>query len=292
MMYCGIDVGRTSIKLACQDSRQRQRHLTLPAPPQEIPWHDSLAVIRQIRQWLETGGIQPETAAVVILGAAGAAEYERTWTENRWRVTLLGDITLAARSCGVEHDGLLIIYGTGGVLVEFRESSRTILESYGPVIGDRWGGVALGRKAMRFLVHHLSLQDELTAYGQTLADALGLRSRKDFLDWLHRTPDPYRSLAGLGHQTVRFAEQGDEMAASFCRETLAGIARSVRAAVTAQRIAPPVRLGIQGSILEHSEWMRRELERALANTGVAYSLRVPEKPLEDYALRMALRTKE
>lgn len=292
MMYCGIDVGRTSIKLACQDSRQQQRRVTLPAPPQEIPWHDAVGVTRRISQWLETGGMHPEKETVVVIGAAGAAEYERTWSRDHWHITLVGDITLAAISCGVEQSGLLTICGTGGVLVVFRDASRQILESFGPVIGDRWGGVALGRKALRFVVNTLSFQNELTDYAQALADELGVRSRKEYLDWLRRTPNPYPSLAGLGQQTVAFAEEGDEVAGSFCRETVVELARSVREAGIVYALTPPVPLGIQGSILEKSEWMRRELEQALMKAGVAYTLRLPEKPLEDYALEMSLRTEE
>ncbi|MEJ2052001.1 MAG: hypothetical protein P8Y60_19585, partial [Calditrichota bacterium] len=89
-----------------------------------------------------------------------------------------------------------------------------------------------------------------------------------------------------------FAEQDDSTAVQFCRETIREMVGAIQRIQNALNLSGTLRLGIQGSVMEKSQWMRRELEKMLTGTGVRFTMHLPEKPLEECALDLAIQSVE
>ncbi len=294
--YVGIDAGRTSVKMAFRDDAGHICRTRIPADLCAVNWAENASVMRALELWCEEATCCLAEGVTVVLGAAGAAEYERIWQENAapsgtgpltGRIELLGDVSLAAISCNIEETGIVIVYGTGGALMVCDNGSRHICSSYGPIVGDLWGGVALGRAAVRQLLDCWDRKTTLSEYESILSTSLGIRNRKEYLDWVHTAANPYGDLAKLGQKTVECAAGEQNSARQICVRTLKSIVSVVREVNQRYVLPSPLPIVLQGSVLEKSVWMRRQLYRLLERDGIRCEFLLPQKPLEVYALERA-----
>ena len=294
--YLGIDSGRTAIKLAFRDETGHIQRKHLPAHRFTVNWFDNINVVRTLERWCEEANCYLTEGSRVVLGAAGAAEYERIWYEKvtlsgagpqTTRIELLGDISLAALACHIEETGIVIVYGTGGALMACEHGNRHIFNSYGPVVGDLWGGLALGRQAVRHLLDRWDRTESSSEFESILATALGIGDRKEYLDWVHTAEYPYGDLAKLGQKTVEYAVEGHRSARELCERTLESIVSVIGEVKQYFTLPAPIPTVLQGSLLEKSPWMRSRLCQLLEQKETQCQFLLPQEPLEVYALKRA-----
>jgi len=280
--FIGIDAGRTAIKLAYRNTANECIRRQLSGETLAVDWSVSEKVLNSIKSWCGKAGCHLQENSIVVLGAAGAAEYERNVTLSATKLILMGDVTLTARSCGIEESGIALLYGTGGSLTAFSPAGKTIYGSYGPVVGDLWGGVTLGRYAIRFLLEAWNSGTQ-SDYIQVLAETMGIQNRREYVQWLRKTSNPHADLSRLGEITVRHAEDGDAHAQQLCMLTLDAIGQLLKKAVHEMKLSVPVNVVMQGSIIENASWLREQLKITVPDCAWYR----PEKPLDVYALELA-----
>lgn len=284
--YLGIDVGRSGVKLAFDAGKETKRQ-RIPKFADYVDWKSDQMVDEFVRQWCAEIGRHLDAEARVVIGASGAAEFERVFSVNNRKMELLGDVTVAALSCGIADNGILMIAGTGAALVVFTQNSKSIMNAYGPVVGDLWGGLALGRLAIRHLLDVWALNKEMTRYESALSEELGIQTRHDYVNWLQTTENHYGELGLLGKVTLDFAESGHEVAQHIARAMTAHMSRSVSMAVEEFDLNIPLAYGIQGSMLEKSDWVRDRIREDLARSEIKIEYRTAQTPLETVALDRA-----
>ncbi len=283
----GIDVGRSGVKLAHRAPGAELRRTRIPKFMEYIDWEDDTAIVERIRGWVEHEQLDLAGDARVVIGATGAVEFERTFSAAGLQVQLLGDVTVAALSCGIREDGLLMICGTGAALVRFSRGGKRIMKAYGPMVGDRWGGLSLGRAAIRYVLDQWALKREAGPLEAALAEHLKISNRREYVHWLQTTENHYGELGELGGITVTMAGEGNEPARALCRQMIDEMTAGVREALSLGEQQTPVSLGLQGGMIEGSAWLRSELTAYLSHRNMKVEIRVPSDPLDVMALREA-----
>jgi len=283
--YLGIDAGRSGVKIAYFDKQGEIQRKQIPKFMDYIDWKSDQAVQKALEKWMQHFHLTIDAGAVVI-GATGAAEFERLISQEPLIVELLGDITVAALSCGVELEGMLMIAGTGAALVVFKGNQKTIISAYGPIVGDPWGGLALGRLAVRHLLDQWAFGGEISPYEKSLAEALHISNRLEYVDWLQNSQNHYRELGQLGKITLNFAETGHAAAERIASEMIRAIVSVIHRTAQQFQLTAPL-IGFQGSMIEESGWLRDRIRDQLVDTGIQPTFRLPQEPLDVTALHQA-----
>gem|GEM_PF-2442495 len=283
----GIDVGRSGVKLAWVSGSGQIKRVRIPKFTDYIDWKTDQTVAEYVQSWCRQAGVTPAAGAAIVIGATGAVEFERQFQHGRKNFELLGDVSVAALSCGILSDGMLLICGTGAALVVFEPGGKHILKAFGPVVGDPWGGLALGRLAVTHLVDAWELGSELTAYENALSAALNIHSRQEYVDWVQNSKNHYGELGKLGKVTLDFAEQEHPGATEIADIMVQAMADAVSEANDTFQFEQPLAIGIQGSMLEKSGWLRNSLEEKIAEGGTQSQFSMPEKSLDLVALDRA-----
>lgn len=285
--FVGIDVGRSGVKLAWKSSGGDIQQVRIPKFTDYIDWKADEMVAEYAQSWCEQAGVTLAKDAIIVIGATGAVEFERRFLDGERQFELLGDVSVAALSCGITTNGMLMICGTGAALVVFEPEGKHILKAFGPVVGDPWGGLALGRLAVTHLVDAWELGQQVTEYERALSDALQIRSRQEYVDWVQNSTNHYGELGKLGKVTLDFAEQGHTGAIEIAQIMVTAMADAVVEANTAFPLDQPLAIGIQGSMLEKSGWLRTSLEQHIAHHDINPQFTTPRKSLDMVALERA-----
>ncbi len=282
----GIDVGRSGVKIAYFENGKIVR-TRIPKFAESVDWKSNDAVVDVIQKWCDEQNYELDPWAKIVLGATGAAEFERIFTYDGLTVQLLGDISVAALACGIGTQGLLLLCGTGAALVVFNGKSKIIAKAYGPVVGDLWGGLALGRLAIQHLLDSWALGYSLSDYEMALANALNITNRKEYVDWLQTSENHFGELGRLGKVTTDFAENGHHKAQEIARNMIQKMAESIAETTQGMEFPKPIPLGIQGSIIEKSPWIQQALLSTLGEMGMDVTLKQAADPLDVTALKQA-----
>ncbi|MCF7804923.1 MAG: hypothetical protein K9N46_03750 [Candidatus Marinimicrobia bacterium] len=285
----GIDAGRTWVKLAWLDETGEISRRKIPAEENSLHWEKEEFVFDRLTSWAAQAGLDISDFLHVVIGAAGALEYECIFTRQNTRIQLYGDVSLAARSCGIGDAGLMVICGTGGALVRYGSEDSQVYHSYGPVIGDLWGGAMLGREALRHLVDQIDRSSVLSGYARAITEFLGAETRSGIVHWANSAKNVTRRLGHLGKITIRYAEKGDEGAAKIGMKMTDSMAKAVKGVLTEISRDAPVKIGVQGSIIEKSGWVRQRFGDRLREEQLTVDLILPRDPLDLVALRLAER---
>jgi len=283
--FLGIDVGRSGVKIASYADDGKIVRTRIPQFAESVDWKRNDAVIEMIQKWCAEQNYQLDQWAKIVLGATGAAEFERIFTYDGLKVQLLGDISVAALACGIGEKGVLLLCGTGAALVLFDGNAKTITKAYGPVVGDLWGGLALGRLAIQHLLDSWALGYTRSDYEEELAKALHITNRKEYVDWLQTSQNHFGELGRLGKVTTDFAEDGHGKAQEIAGIMIKKIANSIVQTTHGKAFPKPLPLGIQGSIIEKSSWIQEALLTELSKQGVEVTMLEAADPLDVTALK-------
>jgi N-acetylglucosamine kinase-like BadF-type ATPase len=284
--HLGADVGRTSAKLMAQTSENRTLKKSIPS--REVNWGSESDILNAVREWeAELHTPLSETARIGISGT-GALAFERQFTHQSRVIHLVSDLTASALSCHIRNTGLVLIAGTGGSSLILKRGEKEVRKSYGPVIGDLWGGLYLGRMAGRHLLDTWTAGERLSSYERALADHLKVQNRSEFLLLLQNDPDVFKKLASLGRITIEFTEKGHLKAEAILKSMLDHIFSEVQYAYDDIKPAGDLPVGLQGSILIESGWIQDALQTRLKRADIPADIRLAERPLELVMLQTAM----
>ena len=283
----GVDVGQSGVKLACRMNKGIVQRKYLPREAASVDWADDTIVVERIRKWIETAGLELGERVDVVIGATGAVAFERSVSIQNLHIRLYGDVTIAARACGIQRDALLLMCGTGGALINLSDEDYIPLFTYGPVVGDRWGGLALGRLACRYLLDQWIDERDTGEFATALAELLRISDRREFLQWQRSAEQPYAELGKLGHVTLSFAERNHTEAIALVHAMLDEMSEAIQWTIAKSALKSPVPVGMQGRMVEDSFWLRHELTKRLKDRNVGIEVSTPSEPLDVVALQEA-----
>lgn len=171
-----------------------------------------------------------------------------------------------------EGDGLIVIAGTGAVVHGRKDGVNERAGGWGQLLGDRGGGYHVAMQALRSVLTHCDMNDEVSPLAQDILRMLALNRLHDLIDWVSQADK--MSIARLAPAVFEAARRGDPEILKIVREgaeILAGFANAV-----AQRLefaAPPVRLfgGLFTHYPEYVDFFQKRLLQLLPGADVKVS---------------------
>ena len=287
--HLGADVGRTSVKLIARTADSGRLKWSLPS--REVNWGSESDILNAVREWESELGTSLSSNAKIGISGTGALAFERKFTHQSRVIQLVSDLTTSALSCDIRNTGLVLIAGTGGSSLILKRGEKEVRKSYGPVIGDLWGGLYLGRLAGRHLLDIWSAGERLSSYERALAEHLNVSHRSEFLLLLQNDPGIFKKLASLGRITIEFTEKGHLKAEEILNSMLNNVMNEIQSAYDLIQPAGELPIGLQGSILIESDWIQGELTRRLHRADIPAAMRLAKRPLELVMLQEVMNMK-
>ena len=190
----------------------------------------------------------------------------RRLTRVARRVEVLSDAQIAHLGALGGGDGLLILAGTGSIVIGRDRGRRwTRAGGFGSLLGDEGSGFWLGRAWLR-----------ATTQGEDF-----LPARR-----LVQAPNPVRRIAALAPSVLARARRGDRRAQAIVAEAQRHLAAQARDVVRRLRMPQPVTVSWAGSVMSDARY-RAGIARALARAGVRTRWRPPAMPPVEAAAQRA-----
>lgn len=180
------------------------------------------------------------------------------------RVSVLSDVEAAYRGAIGERSGLLVLAGTGSIVLARTARGRWIRAGgLGPLFGDGGSAFALGR--------------------DWLAAADPSRARR-----LARLPDAVARIAALAPRVLRLARRGDGPARLAVARGSSALALGIRAAVHSARLAKPTTASWAGTLLDDRAY-RALVWRSASGLGLSLAPMAPRASALEAAAQLAAR---
>ncbi len=210
--------------------------------------------------------------AVLVVGSRGIwTGAERRALARRLarvarRVEVLSDAQIAHLGALGGRDGLLILAGTGSIVIgRDRRSRWTRAGGFGPLLGDEGSGFWLGRAWLR-----------ATTQGEDFLPARRLIEARN----------PVQRIAALAPAVLARARRGDRRARAIVAEAQSHLAAQALDVVRRLRMPQPVTVSWAGSVMSDASY-RAGIARALARAGVRTRWRPPALPPVEAAAQRA-----
>ena len=248
----GVDVGGTWLRLiALHGSRQITR-VTRPrnGPPDLGKF---LRALWRRHRWRGRVGGLVVASRGVWTGRERSAMARRL-RSLATRVRVLSDAQVALLGALGERPGLLLLSGTGSIVVGRDAAGRWARAGgFGPLLGDEGSAFWLGREWLR-----------ATTGGEDFHAA------RRFM----RAPDAVSRIASLAPRVLARARRGDGRARAIVRAGQTALARQALDVSRRLGLRGPLEVSWAGSVLA-DRWFRAGVGRALARVGVRAHWRAP-----------------
>ncbi len=261
--FLGIEGGATRSTAALVDERGRVLKRAEGGACNLALLRDA-QVLRLWRQFHRA--ISPDDLAAVGIFLAGnrrpkdAARVKRLARKiwRRSRIVTGNDAQSAMAAALGDRDGIVVICGTGSIVLARNGKRAVQVGGHGSLAGDAGSGYWMGRELLRGVVRQFDETGRLDALGRSLLRFLRKRDLEALVQW---SINPSRDeVASLTH--VLFEHPSHPLSRRIRREAVALLAEDV--ALAARRAglrAPQVRLN--RGLAKHQPLFRRELERAI-----------------------------
>lgn len=263
----GADLGATWLRAQpLRGDRPLARFSVRAAPVQEIG-----KLFRTL--WRRRGWTARTVDALVVASRGVWTAGERRTLAHRLgglarRVVVLSDAQAAHLGALGEHPGVLILSGTGSIVIGRNTAGRWARAGgLGPLLGDEGSAFWLGQQWLR-----------ITTGGEDFLPARRLVTG----------PDAVARVAALTPAVIRRARGGDSRARAIVRAGQAHLATQAADVAKRLRLDRPVTLSWAGSVLADA-WFRAGLKRAVRLAGLPARWQSPREEPVAAAARLAAR---
>ena len=257
----GVDAGGSWIRVMATDDRGRRWTM------KERASRDLGAMLRALwrrRRLRRANVVHVVVAARGVWTAAERRAATRQLHGLGRRVSVLSDVEAAYRGAIGERSGLLVLAGTGSIVLARTARGRWIRAGgLGPLFGDGGSAFALGR--------------------DWLAAADPSRARR-----LARLPDAVARIAALAPRVLRLARRGDGPARLAVARGSSALALGIRAAVHSARLAKPTTASWAGTLLDDRAY-RALVWRSASGLGLSLAPMAPRASALEAAAQLAAR---
>jgi len=257
----GVDAGGTWLRVLAEDGDGRRWPMKGRAAP------DVATALRVL--WRRKRLRAVNVNHLVVAARGGWTATERRAAVRRLggfarRVHVLSDVEAAYRGAIGERAGLLVLAGTGSIVLARSAAGRWVRAGgLGPLFGDGGSAFALGR-------------DWLAATDPTRARRLAV------------SPDAVARIAALAPRVLRLGRQGDGPAKTIVARGSLALALGIRAAARSAALEPPVTVSWAGGLLEDRAY-RALTWRNVRGLGLDIVPMAPHKSALEAVAELALR---
>ena len=289
--YIGVDGGGTKTPLLVQRNDEPPRYFEFDQTIRFVENGYEEASKRFIALLREIDIVALDDIACIAIGLAGASiEGEQRRFEQSIKsllpgmtaVHVRGDASLSLSAGFGEHQGLVLIAGTGSVAIGRTEDGQLVrVGGWGRLLGDEGSGHTIGLAALRHCVRSFDGRDEGKSLFLAISRILEARFATETLairTLLAQGAFDPAELAPLvfDHLTDPFALEILEAAADDLAELVKTCAQLIHYRGVVKSI---------GSVI-HNEVMSAKVGERIASSGLTISRLDPQAPVE-YALRLA-----
>ena len=245
----GADVGGTWVRIAVWTGTRRVPTVVVPADRNLQKLASVLHVVWRRRRWSRR-----RVASLVVASRGLWTVGERQALARRLRglagrVRVISDAQAALLGALGQRSGLLLLSGTGSIVVGWDARSRWARAGgLGPLVGDEGSGFWIGREWLRGTVGE------------------GDGSLLTTLRAVHAS-DPVKTIAALAPRVLARARRGDRRAKRIVREAQRHLAVQAFEVVRSLKLGPSVDASWAGSVLDNA-WFRAGVIRAVARAGL------------------------
>lgn len=243
--------------------------------------------------------LRPISRLSVCAGVAGAgrsAEQEALTTQlrrdlssdaNHVRVQVVHDASIALDAAFGSGSGLVIIAGTGSVvLARSRDGTTRRSGGWGHLLGDAGSGYAVGRAGLRAVAEAFDGGAD-TSIRTRVAEQCDITGRDALIRWVHQEG---RTLQDVAPLVVEAAVEGDPVASEILSSQATKLVQQFEWLLDeVEDIAP--RIALLGGMIQNSRYVQ-VLRRALRKRVPDWSVDVLQKEPVVGALRRARRQVE
>jgi N-acetylglucosamine kinase-like BadF-type ATPase len=264
--FVSIDSGKSQLRLLVA-SEDRRGYGVGPGMTYQ-PHEDGVArILDSVRAALETMTMPKNVTAVIagLTGLPGDSALRRELADGltavfRAPVSIVEDVYLA-HAGALNSAGTVLCMGTGtNVLAIGKSGKQTRLDGWGPLLGDRGSGYAIGLAGLRAATASLDGVGPRTVLVDSLTDAINgtdLASLQQF----YRDPHVVARVAGFAQHVVS-AASGDAVAQAICDEAVRDLAAVVRVA-TARQPDAGARVSYSGRLITADGFLSSRLRDEL-----------------------------
>jgi glucosamine kinase len=177
---------------------------------------------------------------------------------------LFGPDGVLAHAGALGVPGVAICAGTGTVVVAVGEDGRTArLDAWGPLVGDRGSGYAIGSAGLRAAAAALDGVAPPTTLTRAMSEMLG-GTDLAALQRLHRDPALVTVIAEFARSVAAAARGGDEVATAIWRQAAADL--SATAIAAARRVGltgPGRRVAVVGRLTKAGDLLLQPVREIL-----------------------------
>ncbi len=201
------------------------------------------------------------------------------------QVTVSPDVVLA-HAGALDGPGVVVCAGTGTTVLAVAGDGRTAgTDAWGPVIGDRGSGWAIGTAGLRAAAAALDGVGPATALSERMAAALG-GSDLAAAQRLYRDPRLTARVSAFALSVAEAAGSGDEVARAIWRDAATALGASAIAAATRAGLArAEARVSWSGRLFAAGDLILEPLRARIEQAGLA--LVPPRGGALDGGLRLA-----
>ncbi|BDC19584.1 BadF/BadG/BcrA/BcrD ATPase family protein [Acidianus sp. HS-5] len=216
MILVGVDAGGTStisIAYTCEGKFIGTGE-SGPGNFHNIGLEDTVNNIRDAI-YKSTKGLKPDVACIGLAGLDSKYDYE----------ILSSALKDLAKETIIEHDsfislyaetrgkpGIIIISGTGSVIMGYDGKKRIRVGGAGWLLSDEGSAYWIGRKALRLLVKMLDGREEKTILADLIMEKLSINSLDDLIKWTYHEGHKIDEIASLAEVVDIAANKGDKKA--------------------------------------------------------------------------------
>lgn len=263
----GVDSGGTSTKAAAYDLNGNLLKETKTGFGNLLNNTDEALVnIRQsITEIFETHG--ELNCQLIVLGVAGVDSggfrdlLQNDLDQFAPEVILLNDAWLAHYALLNGENGVLVISGTGSIVIGKFEEIEDRVGGYGNLLGDEGSGYDIARKMIKVT---LDAYDEGREFSTLEARVLSFGNFETVFDLVKFVYASSKDkVAELSMVAVDEAEKGNGQAIQFFEEAGQDLAKQVNLLIQKLELTKKPRVAVTGSVLLQNDWVYASFEKAL-----------------------------
>ncbi len=261
----GADVGGTWLRVVATRAGRPAATIVTRADRDLRRLPETLRTIWRRRGWRRDDVGALVVAARAVWTARECRALAQSLSHLACRTRVFPDAQAALLGALGHRPGVLVLAGTGSIVVGWNSHHWVRAGGLGPLLGDEGSGYWLGREWLR---------------------ARAARGDVEAVLRVAHAPDTVARAAALAPVVLRRARRGDRTAQAIVRAGQAALAAHAAAVARELALRPPVAMSWAGSVLD-DPWFRRGLSRAARRAGLRARWRAPASTPVAAALRLA-----
>lgn len=276
----GVDLGKTHCRVTLFQGLVPQQVVSGPGLPGAAAVDGaqlvSAAILNLLDPFLSAGGPKPSAIGVGAAGiltapAAADAIAQELADRTQMSAAVTSDVITAHVGAFGGGPGTVLVVGTGAVAVTICDSGKfSLVDGWGPGLGDLGGGAWLGRHGLRAVLEHIERAGPFTTLADELESRMGPGT--DPVRWVNSSANPARTMAQFAPAVLDQAQKGDPVAGAIAVRAIEHLVATASAALLPTSLA---RIVCLGGLTSHP-WFWAQLITALIASGVQ-----PSEPLAD-----------